>query len=560
MTSIAGSIGIMGIAAILALSNGVNAYIARTEEVALTSYPLSIQSAGMDLDDPDEGDDAADAPDGQLTTISSLAAMLRSQKTNDLAALKRFLDTDDRIRQRTAAIEYRYRLTPRIYQVPAGEDDPVVQVSPDQALKPLAPAAAASPFSSMVSLDAFHQLPTARSLYENQYRVVAGRWPTGPQDLVLVLDSHGAMPDGFEYTLGLRDHAEMDALMDRYLAGEGGGTDPGFESSAAVAQPTPTADTGPDASTDSTPQRRTYRYDQVLGRQFSLVPASSLYAYDADHQVWIDRSEQKDALRQAVMDGDRLTVVGVVRAEDTTTSLTPGLAYTPALTQHIIDQANASRIVKDQRARPDTDVFTGRSFADLASGQVTPSLDFTSLFTVDGQALRSAFTVDTDRLQAQLSAVAGDLAGGLGGGVGGDLADLAAGSGDVLPGDGIDLGGLDSSGVDLNSLAGKALDFNAETVIEGLLAGLLGVGITLLLCIPANIVVERMFDVYPIAQLPILAGVMLVAISVGLTVLAGLIPSVKAAGKIRWRRCAASNTTTGARLLGRTRPPRSRLW
>lgn len=417
VTSVAGSIGIIGIATILALSTGVNAYIARTEEEALTSYPLSIQTTGMDLDTEAEGMEPVDAPEGELTITPSFTSMLRSQKMNDLASLKRFLDTDERVREHTAAIEYRYRLTPRIYQVPSGPEAPIVQVSPDQAMEPLAPAASAGPFSSMVSLDAFHQLPATASLYEDQFDVVAGRWPSGADELVVVLDSHGALPDTYEYTLGLRDHAELDAMMESYLAGEGGlaGAGAPGESAAPGSAGAGSAGADADSSTDSgtdsdaaglASQQRSYRYEQVLGTQFSLVPASSLYAYDDEHQVWTDRSDHKDVLRQAVEDGERLTVVGVVRAQDTTPSLTPGLAYTPGLTQRVIDQAAASEIVKDQLARPDTDVFTGRSFADLAAGRGTPSLDFTSLFTVDGQALHSAFSIDENLLQAQLTGAA----------------------------------------------------------------------------------------------------------------------------------------------------------
>lgn len=478
MTSFAGSIGIIGIAAILALSTGVNAYIARTEEEALTSYPLSIQSSGMELEDPDEGAQVTDAPEGELTTTPSFAAMLRSQKSNDLASLKRFLDSDERIAAHTAAVEYRYRLTPRIYQVPGGPEDPLVQVSPDQALEPLAPAASVGPFSSIVSLDAFRQLPAATDLYEHQFDVVAERWPAGADELVLVLDSHGAMPDAYEYTLGLRDHAELDAIMERYLSGQGTGAEgaggeqgssqagdeqaDGEQTGVQVSEPAASPSAQP---TDAGQEARTYRYEEVVGRQFSLVPASALYAYDAEHQVWTDRSEQPDVVRQAVQDGDRLTVVGVVRAQDTTTSLSPGLAYTPALTHKVIDQAAASQIVQDQRAHPDTDVFTGRPFAELAAqggAGASSSLDFTSLFTVDGQALRSAFTIDADRLQAQMAGAAGDLSAGLGSL--GNLSDAAGqgasglAGGALAPGAGTDLSGIDLSGLDLAGAADGALD------------------------------------------------------------------------------------------------------
>ncbi|MGK2348908.1 ABC transporter ATP-binding protein/permease [Actinomyces sp. W5033] len=425
MTSFAGSIGIIGIAMILALANGVNAYIARTEEETLSSYPLSIQVTGFDMTSVlTTGADDDAAAQGTILTRPGFTATMDSQSSNDLTSLKAFLERDGgRISAHTRAIEYAYNTTPQIYRTDTSDD--VVQLHPEQAFARMSQAmGSGSMFSSLVNVDAFHQLPVVSGLYESSYDVVSGHWPQAADELVLVLPGSGRMDDLLEYTLGLRDHAELDALMERYAAGE---APEDVEGLAEV---------------------RSYTYADVIGRSFSRVAASDRYTYDETYRVWTDHSEDTGVMRGLVAEGQRLTVVGVVRANDDSALLGQGLYYTPALTQQVIQEAAASRIVQDQVARPGTDVFTGRTFEDLASGEGATSFDMSSLFTIDGSALQAAFTIDPNAFQLELSGL--DMSGV--GPASLDLPSLDMSGIDLSALDTSSVGAVDMSGVDLSSL------------------------------------------------------------------------------------------------------------
>ncbi|WP_194948567.1 ABC transporter ATP-binding protein/permease [Actinomyces trachealis] len=433
MTSFAGSIGIIGIAAILALANGVNAYIAKTEEEALTSYPLSIQRSTMDLGsvieaaDDDRAQGSSQVQAGHLRTRNAFTAMMGSRSTNDLASLKTFLEIDGaRVRQHVRSIEYHYNVTPQIYRKDTSQG--VVQVHPEQAVAKVRSAAAASPLASFFSLDAFKEMPAEPSLYQESYEVMAGTWPTQPTELVLVLNPDGTMQDLYEYTLGLRDHTELDKMMAAYLdrqnvtsaaAHVGPGSSEGVE-----ATPGP----GSQGLQDS----REYRYEDILGTTFSLVPASARYQYDQDYGVWTDLSQDQEHMRQAISQGRDLQVVGIVKPKGKEDGILRGLCYLPSLTAQVIEQAASSQIVKDQLAYPERDVFTGKTFTELAdqAKQGPQGLDLSSLFTVDGEQIKAAFKVDPTVLQTDLDSL--------------DLSGVNASS--------IDVGSLDLSGLDLSSL------------------------------------------------------------------------------------------------------------
>ncbi|MDD7555040.1 ATP-binding cassette domain-containing protein [Schaalia hyovaginalis] len=392
MTSFAGSIGIIGIAAILALANGVNAYIAATEEDALTSYPLSITESGVDMSAMMESAvrdaQTVSAQSGKVAARPAFAAMAQSRSKNDLASLKTYFDADGgRIFDHVAAIEYAYGAKPLVYREDTSKG--IVRLNPDQAFSTLSTASRVSPFSSYIQMDAFTQLPANAQLYEDAYTVLAGSWPKDAHDLVLVVDSDRAMSDLLEYTLGLKDHAELDELMESYYSGAGG---PGRAAEDA---------SGDEGGTDDAVAN--YDYDSILGTSFSLVPASSLYTYDSEHAVWVDRSEDRSYMSEQIAKGQTLTVTGIVAAKEAdTTIIGQGLAYTPELTEEVMRSAASSDIVKAQIADPLTDVFTGKRFDELDDA-TKPGFDLSSLFTIDPNALRTAFRVDPNALQMDLS-------------------------------------------------------------------------------------------------------------------------------------------------------------
>ncbi|MDO4900237.1 ABC transporter ATP-binding protein/permease [Actinomyces sp.] len=427
MTSFAGSIGIIGIALILALANGVNAYIARTEEQTLSSYPLQIERLGMDYTAMiARATDAAsqdDLPDGVVGERGDVRDMFGSANNNDLAALKAYFDADGGgIGEQVNAIEYLYDVTPQLY-LPVAEASSAMptQVNPDSAFTSF------GAMSATMQMTVFRQLAADTDLYVSQYDVAAGRWPTAYNELVLVLPEDGRMIDMAAYALGLRDHNELERLVQTYV-GNTPGAAAGVPSAASAATATAGA-TPSGAVTDS--GERTYAYNDLIGRTLSLVPAHRRYTHDADYGVWTDKSADAAYMSQLVAEGETMSVVGVVRANSSQTALTPGLYYTPALTEHLVEQAAESEIVKAQLAAPEVNVFTGKTFAEEADATGESEFDLASMFTIDEVRLRAAFQIDPSAL---------DISG----------MDLS----------GIDLSGLDTtqldfSGLDLSGLAGS---------------------------------------------------------------------------------------------------------
>ena len=196
MTAFAGSIGIIGIALILSLSNGVNQYIADIEEETLSEYPLQIQSSGLDmtamLTDPAAGAGGEEAEEADIQVGNMLTGMFSTEGTNYLESLKAYLDSGDSgIEEYTNAIEYAYNVSPQIY---SADTEEVRQVHPGQFFKAMGLGSAESTnsmMSMMMSTDVFRKMPDNRSMYENQYDVKAGHWPTNRNECVLVLTPDG---------------------------------------------------------------------------------------------------------------------------------------------------------------------------------------------------------------------------------------------------------------------------------------------------------------------------------------------------------------------------------
>ena len=432
MTSFAGSIGIIGIAAILALANGTNAYIAKTEEETLGAYPLTIQKTGIDMTaalsvSASDSKDSQAAPDGKVgvSKLRTFADTIRDAKTNDLASLKTYLDNNGGdINAMVNAIEYDYDIIPQIYQ--SDTSKATVQVSPDQSMKQMEAGFGSGAFSSMMVTNPFYQMPATTSLYTSAYDVVAGSWPSGANQVVLVLDEDGNIPNIFEYTLGLKDHKEFDDLMRQYYQGALGDK----------------SQSGAQSGTQSGASTATYDYSAILGTTFRRVNAFDKYTWDDTYKVWTDRSSDADYMKKLVDGGQQLTISGIIKPNsDKGGALRQGIAYTPALTYQIIEEAAASPIVKAQRAKPDVDVFTGKTFKELADNQKSQSggFDMSSLFTVDESKLSAAFQIDPSKMQMDLSGL--DFSGM-------DFSGLAFSN--------LDMSGLDLSTIDLSALAAQS--------------------------------------------------------------------------------------------------------
>ena len=386
LTSFAGSIGIIGIALILALSNGVNGYIQSIEEETLSEYPLQIQSTGFDItsmmvgntgtDDKSKDSSGKKNKDGQVKVMEMVTNMFSKMNTNDLKSLKKHLEKDnDALKSYTNAVEYDYDVDPQIYRE---DSDGVRQVHPDKSFSSIgigADSGANSMMSSMMSTNVFYRMPKNTSLYEKQYDVKAGRWPKKYNECVLVLSQDGGMSDFLLYTLGLRDQMELDDMIKA------------FASEEEIKTPSSLG---------------TYTYKDILNKKFKLVNQADYYEYDSQYKVWKDKSDNAEYMKKLVADGEDIKIVGIVQPAEGSkaTALNMGIGYPYSLMTHVAEEAKNSEIVKQQKASPDINVFTGEKFGEDSGDN---GLDMNSLFSVDEDALQKAFGMgDTD------------LAGGLG--------------------------------------------------------------------------------------------------------------------------------------------------
>ena len=374
LTSFAGSIGIIGIALILALSTGVNAYINSVEEETLSEYPLQIQSTGFDLSSIMTGGGAGvgqtEEDSGDVNVIQMITNLFSTMDANDLESLKKYLDSGDSgIEKYINAIEYSYQSVPQIYRE---DGDSIRQVNPDQSFSALGLGSSNtsnSMMSSMMSTDVFFEMPENENLYKDQYDVKAGRWPENYDECVVVLTSGGSISDFMLYTLGLRDALELDEMIQQFIDEE---------------------------NVDTPDDIGSYSYEDILNVTFRVINPADCYQYDSEYQVWTDKTDNKEYMKNLVKNGEELKVVGIVQpTEDATAAaLSSGIGYTKALSRHMAEEAQNSTIVQQQQKNPDVDVFMNEPFGE----ENESDFDFNSLFSVDEDALREAFGFDEDAL------------------------------------------------------------------------------------------------------------------------------------------------------------------
>lgn len=424
MTAFAGSIGIIGIAAILALSNGVNNYIKKVEEDTLSSYPLTISKQDYDLssmmggqgavdDEASNGEDLSDdGTDGKapgtdkIPVVTAVKDMFASVKSNDMTSFKAWLDAGgDSIDKEVNAIQYGYGVSPVVYRAGKGDEKPV-RLVPNAMTEAMSGGASSAATVSMESMgtSVFNEMIDDQSLLDSQYDVVAGHWPTSANEAVMVLSSRGTVGDYTLYSIGALDINELNDLVNSAMTADGG---------------VETPETGAD-----------FTYDDALSTTFKVLSPADAYRKNEETGMWTDMSGDADFMTAKVANGIDVHIVGVVRPNETAnaSALSPGIAYTHALTRQLMERAADSQIVQEQLAHPETDVFTGKTFDEL-QGEAKQGVDLGSMFSVDEAALKSAFSFDTSALSG-------------------------------AAGDGIDLSGVDLSGLDIDlSGVGKDIDF-----------------------------------------------------------------------------------------------------
>ena len=395
MTAFAGSIGIIGIAAILALANGVNDYIARVEEDTLSSYPLSITKQSMDIsgmlsedagDASGEGEGAADP--NQIPEFTMLTDMFASVGSNDLSGLKSYLDANAGLLDEDVnAIQYDYGLTPLVYKADTSEG--AVQLNPNALSTAMTGGASGTATAGMTGggMSVFNEMIDDQELLESQYDVVAGRWASAADECVLVLTQSGRISDYTLYGIGVLDPAELTQMVSSAMSGTAGEADIEREDVH-------------------------FTYDDALGLTFKVIAPTDEYRRNDETGGWTNMSSDAQFMADAVAGGLDLHVVGVVRPNESSDAkaLSAGIAYTPELTLELMDRVASSQIAQQQLASPEVDVFTGKSF-DTLQEEARQGVDLESLFTVDEDKLRSAFSFDTSGLAAGFDPSGLDLSG-----------------------------------------------------------------------------------------------------------------------------------------------------
>lgn len=392
LTAFAGSIGIIGIALILALSSGFQSYIKRVEEDTLSSYPIAIEEEQVDYSSMMSAfmgqhvGEASEKEDGKIYSNNIISEMLNSMmsqvKVNNLADFKKFIeDRDNGFDELASDIQYGYSTTLNIYK--EDTSDGIVQVNPSTVLDTigmgqLSGMSGSSMMSSSMmgggSWDVWSELIGNRTLLESQYDVIAGRWPDAYNEIVLIVDENNEISDYALYALGLKDQNEVADTMTRLAKGE-----------------------------EVVSYKTEYTYEDILDLRYRLIVNTDFYSYNEENDSYTDVRDDEDSYRAAIADGIQLQVVGILRpAPDAVTGAVSGsVGYTSALMEYVINQINASDIVKKQAAAPETDVITGLPFTkDGEEVEMENTFDITTLTPEQQAYLASLSQEELDTLMA----------------------------------------------------------------------------------------------------------------------------------------------------------------
>ncbi len=574
LTAFAGSIGIIGIALILSLSNGVQNYIDRVEEDTLSSYPITIEEATIDMSSmmnmmmgnsenkEEHGTDKIYSNDILNNIVTTMTTQIRA---NNLEKFKKYLDDSREIKDLTNDIQYSYNIDIQVYN--ANTQDDIIKVNPSPIMEKIGFTDGTNGMIPMSSsqTNMWRELLNNQKLLESQYDVVAGTWPKKYNEVVLIVNEDNEVSDYTLYTLGLKDQKEIEGLLRRMINGE----EVTFESSS-------------------------YNYQDILDLKFKLVLKTDYF--EKNGNVWVDKSSDEDYMRKVINNAEEIKVVGIIRPKpDAVVGTSYGeIGYTKDLTEHVINLTNEQQIVKDQKAHEDINVFNGHEFKDINA-----EFDINDLSREEQAYLaslsREEMTEVISTYMDTYGATYDDNLRKLG------VADLSKPSMiNIYPKDFeskeriaeliseyndkatdekreedvinyTDYVGLMMSSVTsivdiisyvlmafvsislivssimigiityisvlertkeigiLRSIGASKKDisrvFNAETFIVGLIAGIIGIGVTILLNIPINIIIKNITEVSNISKLPYKGAIILVIISMLLTVIAGLIPS-----------------------------------
>ena len=380
LVAFAGSIGIIGIALILSLSNGINTYIDRIEAQTLSQYPLSIERSSVSFMSMMmvSTDTWEPAQEGEVTEVPSVSRILSTVRTNDLISLKAYFDTEKpEIYDLTNGVEYSYGIEPQIFRFE--KDGEFRQVNPNNDFSSMG-LSSSSVFTSAYSMNIFFEIPENEELYVNQYDIKTGRWPQNSNEAVLVLTPNGAVSDYIIYAFGLRDPKELDKMVRDFSNG---------------------------IEVVADQEYFTWHYDDFMNKTFKVTPAYKFYKYDEKQKVYTDMRNSKDYMRDLLKNSQDLKVVGIVqpKADQDIMMLGSGIYYGKDLVEELRDEAETAAIVKAQLADREVNVLTGERFDEEES-----DFKMDNLFEIDEDAIRDAFKFDEDKLKFDKDAF-GDMSG-----------------------------------------------------------------------------------------------------------------------------------------------------
>ena len=380
LVAFAGSIGIIGIALILSLSNGINTYIDKIEAQTLSQYPLSIERSSISFMSMMmvSTETWEPAKEGEVTEVPSVSQILSTVRTNDLISLRTYFDNEKKeIYDLTNGIEYSYSIEPQIFRFEKNGEFRQINPNNDFASMGLS---SSSVFTSAYSMNVFFEMPENESLYINQYNVKAGRWPQNSNEAVLVLTSNGAVSDYIIYAFGLRDTAELDKMVRDFSNG---------------------------IEVVSDQEHYTWHYEDFMGKTFKVVPAYEFYKYDEKQKVYTDMRNSNDYMRSLLKKSQDLKIVGIIQPKENQDilMLNSGIYYGKDLKEELRAKAENADIVKKQLADREVNVLTGERFDEQES-----NFKMDDLFSIDEDAIRDAFKFDEDKLKFDKDAF-GDMSG-----------------------------------------------------------------------------------------------------------------------------------------------------
>ena len=543
LTAFAGSIGIIGIALILSLSHGMRSYIHRVEQDTLSGYPLTIQKTAVDYSSflgMGEEKKIEDKQPGRIYSNSMMSDMINKMLTsvtvNDLKSFMSYIESDESgIKDLTNDIQYSYDVDLNIYKADTSKG--IFKVNPSTVFESLGmdQMTQGGSMSMMGNTDAWSEMIDNEELIKSQYDILEGRLPQEYNEVVLVVDKDDMISEYSLYALGLIDISQLQKVFAQMQMGN-----------------------VPEENLND--EQVSFTYDELLNQSFKLVVNTDVYVKDGNG--YRDMSSDEEFMKQLLANSVDIKIVGILKPNEdaSNASITTNVAYTNKLTQYLINTVNDSDIVKEQLANPAVDVFTGGPFAensyeanltklgvanleDPASINIYPKdfkskekiVDIIDEYNAKLKAEGKEEIEYTDYVGLMMSSVSTII-----NAISYVLIAFVAISlvvSSIMIGIITYISVLERTkeiGI-LRSIGASKKDvsrvFNAETVIVGFVAGMIGIIITLLLNIPINIIIKNITDISGMSKLPVSGGVALVVISIILTFIAGLIPARVASKK-----------------------------